>query len=77
MASIDVLGSQAGRALRVLVGGGMLLAGRRRGGAGGTALAVAGLVPLGAGVADVCVLAPLVGGPFRGADFRTYRQWHG
>ncbi len=37
----------------------------------GTALAVAGGVPLLAGTFDFCVLSPLFGGPFWGKDIRA------
>ena len=37
---------------------------------GGIALVVIGLVPLLAGLFDVCVISALFGGPFRGAAIR-------
>lgn len=37
----------------------------------GIILAVIGLVPLLASIFDVCVFAPLFGGPFRGKDARA------
>lgn len=73
MTPVDIIGSQAGRVLRVLAGAAMIAAGRRRGGPRGQALSIAGLVPLSAGAADVCLLGPLVGGPLRGAAFRDHR----
>jgi len=39
--------------------------------AGGIVLAVVGLVPLLAGVFDVCLFAPLFGAPLKGADVRA------
>jgi hypothetical protein len=41
------------------------------GGTGGIVLAVVGLVPLLAGVFDVCLFAPLFGAPLKGADVRA------
>ncbi len=73
---IDLIGSQPGRALRVVAGAGMIAGGLRRGDTRGKALAAAGLVPLAAGAADVCLLGPLVGGPLNGARFRRQRA-HG
>ena len=40
-------------------------------GTGGIILAVIGLVPLIAPIADICVFAPIFGGPFKGADARN------
>ncbi len=36
----------------------------------GIILTVVGLVPLLAGILDVCVFAPLFGGPFKGSEAR-------
>jgi len=60
-----------GRAIRIaaglaLIGVGLFLVK----GAWGAFLAIIGLVPLLAGAFDVCVLAPLLRVPFRGADVR-------
>lgn len=74
MKLIDVLGSQAGRVLRIVAGAGIITAGLRRGSTGGRLLAAAGIVPLAAGAADVCVLGPLVHGPLRGEAFRQHRR---
>jgi hypothetical protein len=52
----------------------MIGVGADRGGSGGTALAIAGVVPLAAGAFDVCVLSPLFGGPSRGKDIRSARR---
>ena len=74
MKLIDIIGSQPGRLLRVVAGVGIITAGLRRGGKGGRVLAAAGLVPLAAGAADVCVLGPLVHGPLQGESFRQHRR---
>ncbi|MEX2290358.1 MAG: hypothetical protein WD794_08545 [Mycobacteriales bacterium] len=63
MKPVDVIGSQPGRVLRVVAGSAMIDWGLRRGDAGGRAAAAAGVVPLAAGAADVCLLGPLVHGP--------------
>lgn len=64
------MASSAGRITRiaagvVLIALGVLLSG------GWWALAVVGLVPLAAGIADVCVFAPLFRLPFNGARLRS------
>lgn len=74
MKPIDIIGSQPGRVLRIVAGVGIITAGLRRGGTGGHVLAVAGVVPLAAGAADVCVLGPLVHGPLQGEAFRQHRR---
>ncbi|GAC1579587.1 MAG: hypothetical protein NVS3B18_13280 [Candidatus Dormibacteria bacterium] len=73
MTVIDVIGSQPGRLLRIGAGGALIGAGLRRGDRKRAVLAVAGLLPMVAGAADVCVLGPLVGGPLNGPRFRTFR----
>lgn len=70
---IDVIGSQPGRLLRIGAGASIVGLGLRRGGRAGAALAAAGVLPLAAGAADVCVLGPLVSGPLRGPAFRSFR----
>jgi len=70
---VDVIGSQPGRVLRVVVGSALIGWGLRRGDSRGRAFAAAGVVPLTAGAADVCLLGPLVHGPLRGKAFRQQR----
>lgn len=57
-----------GRALRILVGAAMVLYGMFGGvqGIGGLILILVGLVPLYAGVMNVCFVAPLINAPFSG-----------
>lgn len=74
MKPIDVIGSQPGRVLRIVAGTGIIAAGLRRGDSRGRVLAAAGVVPLVAGAADVCLLGPLVHGPLRGRAFREQRR---
>jgi len=73
MKPVDVIGSQPGRVLRVVVGSAVIGWGLRRGDGVGRAAAAAGVVPLTAGVGDVCLLGPLVKGPLRGKAFREQR----
>lgn len=74
MKPIDIIGSQPGRVLRIVAGTTIIAVGLRRGDGRGRALAAAGLVPLAAGAADVCVLGPLVHGPLQGESFRQHRR---
>ena len=65
------MASSAGRLARVVAGAALLLIGLLVvKGAGGIVLAIVALVPLLAGVFDVCVFSALAGGPFKGADIR-------
>jgi hypothetical protein len=73
MKPVDVIGSQPGRVLRVVAGGALSAWGLRRGDGRGRGVAAAGVVPLAAGAADVCLLGPLVHGPLRGQAFRDQR----
>jgi hypothetical protein len=73
MKPVDVIGSQPGRVLRVVAGSALMGWGLRRGDGRGRAVAAAGVVPLAAGAADVCLLGPLVHGPLRGQAFREQR----
>lgn len=62
--------SRAGRWAQILTGAGMVLGGLASGTSKGTAVALAGLAPLLAGSFDVCLLGPLMGMSWRGADVR-------
>jgi hypothetical protein len=77
MAFVLFLSSAVGRVLRIVVGLGLLgwgifLATETSTMTIGIILAVVGLLPLGAGLADVCVFAPLFGAPFSGAKVRAH-----
>jgi len=63
------MASPAGRLARAAAGVVLIVPGIALGG-GGWILAAVGLVPLLAGVFDVCLLAPLFHQPVRGAEFR-------
>ena len=66
------MSSGVGRALRIVAGLALIVIGLFSvGGTGGIILAVVGAVPLVAGVVDVCLFAPLFGGPLKGAEARA------
>lgn len=62
------MASPLGRGIRIVAGAVMIIAGLVMGGGGGIALAVVGLLPLLAGVFNICAIAPLLKAPFRGKD---------
>ena len=67
MAFTTFMSSTAGRALRVAAGLALIVIGLGIvGGTGGIILAVVGLVPLGAGAANVCLFGPLLGSDLHG-----------
>lgn len=70
------IASPAGRILRGVVGAGMIAGGVAMGDTGGTVLAVAGAVPLSAGIFDLCYVSALLGGPIRGAEIRAAGRDH-
>lgn len=65
MSFVSFMGSGAGRVTRIVAGIAMIAVGAAIGGAGGIIIAVVGVVPLGAGAFNVCLLAPLFGQNFR------------
>jgi hypothetical protein len=68
---IDFMASSAGRVARIVAGIALILIGLFAiGGVPGIVLALIGLVPLGAGILDVCVFAPVLGFPFSGPAIR-------
>jgi hypothetical protein len=69
MAFIGFMASPAGRIARVVAGIALIAIGLVAGG-GWLALAVVGLVPLAAGLFDVCLFAPLFRLPFVGSRIR-------
>ncbi len=69
MAILRFLGSQPGRIVRIVAGLALIATGVLAGGAW-LVLAVVGLLPLAAGVFDLCVLGPLFHLPFIGPRFR-------
>ena len=65
------MASGIGRGVRIAAGLLLIVWGLFLG--GGVVAAIIGVLPLAAGVLDVCVLAPLFGGPFKGAEARAKR----
>ena len=71
MAIVKLLGSRSGRVIRIVAGLALITLGLAVvRGSGGVVMAMLGLLPLAAGVGDVCVLGPLFGLPFAGPRFR-------
>jgi hypothetical protein len=69
MGLASVMSTMPGRVVRIAVGIAMLAIGAALGG-GWWVLAVAGLLPISAGVMNVCLIAPLIRAPLSGADAR-------
>jgi len=75
MGFAQFMSSGLGRGLRIVAGIILIAVGLAVvGGTGGIVLAVIGLVPLLAGVFDVCLFAPLFGAPLKGADVRAHAK---
>ena len=77
MAFASFMSSAAGRILRILVGLGLIgwgvfLIVTTSNITVGILLAVVGLLPLVAGLVDVCIFAPLFGAPLSGAKVRAH-----
>ncbi len=71
MGFVKFMSSGAGRITRIVAGVALIAAGLLVvQGTAGIILAVVGLVPLLAGLFDVCVFAPLFGMPFAGISVR-------
>lgn len=69
MLLLKFIGSQPGRIMRVAAGLALITAGVLLGG-GWLALTILGVVPLAAGVLDLCILGPLFRLPLIGPKFR-------
>lgn len=73
MAFTSFMSSTAGRTARIIAGLALVVIGLAVvGGTGGIVLAVVGLVPLGAGVANVCLFGPLLGSDLHGNPKSTW-----
>ena len=55
-----------GRGVRILAGGILVVVGLAIGGTAGVVTALIGVLPIAAGLFNVCVLGPLFGAPFSG-----------
>jgi hypothetical protein len=65
------MASPIGRLARVVLGVVLILIGLFVvEGTWGTIIAIIGVIPVAAGIANVCLIAPLLGVPFRGSDVR-------
>jgi len=61
------INSPAGRAVRVIAGLAIIGGGYTVGGTGGVVLMIVGLVPIAAGVFNLCLISALLGGPLSGS----------
>ena len=68
---IEFMSSTAGRITRAAIGVVLLVVAFITGGVWAWVLGVLGAVFVTVGVADVCLLSPLFGKPFKGADVRA------
>lgn len=65
------MASSVGRGIRIIAGLAIIAWGwTMRPETSGTVLMIVGLVPLAAGVFNVCLIAPIIGAPFSGARAR-------
>ena len=60
------MSSTQGRAIRIIAGAALIAAGLLSAGTGAIIIAIVGVVPLAAGAANVCLLAPLFGADLAG-----------
>lgn len=69
------INSPTGRITRIVAGLGLIAWGyAQRAGTGGIVLIVVGLIPLVAGVFDLCLISALLGGPIRASRLRSRPQ---
>lgn len=69
------MASPAGRALRIIAGAALFIIGLVAvEGTVGIVLAAVGIVPLAAGLFNLCLFAPLFGGPLHGSDVAPISQ---
>jgi hypothetical protein len=67
MALANFMASTAGRLLRVVLGIVLIVVGLLIGGPVGWVIAIIGVVPIVAGAANVCLIGPVIGAPFKGS----------
>lgn len=70
MGIVTFMASTAGRMARIIAGIVLFAIGFMVGGTAGWVIGIVGLVAIAAGAADVCLVAPLFGAPFKGAEVR-------
>jgi Protein of unknown function (DUF2892) len=68
MGFVRFMNSTTGRAARIGAGLVLIVGGLIAGGTAGLVVAAVGMVPLAAGLSNVCLFAPLFHAPFRGAS---------
>jgi hypothetical protein len=69
MAFAEFMATPPGRGLRVVFGGLLIYVGLNVvHGVAGTVVALLGIVPIATGILNLCILAPLLGVPFRGSS---------
>jgi Inner membrane protein YgaP-like, transmembrane domain len=68
------LATPAGRVVRIVAGFVLICLGYFLGGATAVILMIVGLVPLVAGVLDLCFISALLGGPLTGAHVRELKS---
>ncbi len=68
MGFVRFMNTKPGRGARIAAGMLMVIGGMIAGGTAGWAVAIIGLVPLIAGLANVCLSAPLFHAPLRGGS---------
>lgn len=74
LAFASFMAGPLGRLLRILAGLALIAWGwSMRATTGGIVLMIVGLVPLLAGILNVCLIAALIGAPFRGRDAKAMR----
>jgi hypothetical protein len=74
MAFAQLMNSTMGRILRIVAGTAMILLGIfGLGGATGIVVAALGVIPLGAGIFDVCLMAPILSVPWSGKRIRAMK----
>jgi hypothetical protein len=76
MKLVRFMASPYGRALRVLLGLGLIVWGVRLSGIVGWIVAAVGFVPILAGAGDMCIFAPLFGYPMSGKQIRELSESH-
>lgn len=58
----------AGRIARIIIGAALVVVGVLVGGAVGIIVALVGLVPVGLGMSNRCIVSKAIGAPFKGQD---------
>ncbi|NOX29951.1 MAG: sugar porter family MFS transporter [Actinobacteria bacterium] len=62
------LGGTGGRVARIVLGAALVIAGVAIGGVAGTIVALIGLVPIGLGMSNRCLISKAIGAPWKGQD---------